>query len=87
MGSELFFHPECKMGSKIIEKHCLEKLFESLFRAVTKPYKTNGKLTFPKKGIQFRGGDTIEKPYKTCGKRSFWVSIAKCNSDFGGGKL
>ena len=85
MGSELFFHPECKMGSKIIEKHCLEKLFESLFRAVTKPYKTNGNSLFRRKGSNL-GGEAIEKPYKTNGKLTFLGFHSKVQFRFRGGE-
>ena len=32
---------------KTLKKHYLEKVFVSRFREVKKPYKTNGKSTFP----------------------------------------
>ena len=32
---------------KTLKKHYLEKVFASRFRKVKKPYKTNGKTTFP----------------------------------------
>ena len=36
-----------KWPPKPLEKHYLEKVFVSRFREVEKPYKTNGKTTFP----------------------------------------
>ena len=36
-----------KWPPKPLEKHYLEKVFVTRFREVEKPYKTNGKTTFP----------------------------------------
>ena len=49
-----------KWPPKALEKHWLEKVFESGFRGIKKPYKTNGKSTFPEVEKCYRG--TLYKP-------------------------
>ena len=44
---KLFGARNRKMIQKLLKKHYLEKVFASRFRDVRKPYKTNGKTTFP----------------------------------------
>ena len=61
MEFELFSSQDRKNGSKTLKKHCLQKVFASCFPKVQKPYKTNGKLIFP------RGRKTHEKACKTKG--------------------
>ena len=43
-----------KRPPKSLKKHYLEKVFASRFREVKKPYKTNGKTTFPEVGKGYR---------------------------------
>ena len=51
---KLFGRQNRKSVKKSLKKHYLEKVFASRFREVKKPYKTNGKITFPEveKGYQ-----------------------------------
>ena len=52
--NEAFWSPKPKKGPKVLEKHYLEKVFASRFREVKKPYKTNGKPTFPEVGKRYQ---------------------------------
>ena len=46
--NEDFGAPFFEIGTQMIKKHYLEKVFATRFQNVGKPYKTNGKQGFPK---------------------------------------
>ena len=49
-----FTSKNAKRHPKTLKKHYLEKVFVSRFREVKKPYKTNGKSTFPEAGKRYQ---------------------------------
>ena len=51
---ETFGGQNRKKLPKTLKKHYLEKVFVSRFREVNKPYKTNGKSTFPEVGKRYQ---------------------------------
>ena len=55
-----------KVPSKTLKKHYLEKVFASRFREMKKPYKTNGKTTFPEVDNSYQ--KTLSKPRSNEGK-------------------
>ena len=67
-----FWSKNAKGHPKTLKKHYLEKVFVSRFREVKKPYKTNGKSTFPE------AENAIRKPYENLGQmKEIWSKFAK----------